>query len=101
MERGNLGPIGPVGRLTLGGGGLGQLWGETSRGECVATLRAAADAGIDLIDLAPRYGEGEAEEVLGEAFDGRLPEGLRVTSKCLLGDTPPERIGRASCRERV
>ena len=92
MERGNLGSVGPVGRLTLGGGGLGQLWGETSRGECVATLRAAVDGGIDLIDLAPRYGEGEAEAVLGEAFDGRLPEGLRVTSKCLLGDTPPERI---------
>jgi aryl-alcohol dehydrogenase-like predicted oxidoreductase len=65
MEQRKLGPIGPVSRLTLGGGGIGQLWGETSREESVATLRAAVDAGIDLIDLAPRYGEGEAEEVLG------------------------------------
>lgn len=92
MDKGNLGPLGPVSRLTLGGGGLGQLWGRTDRAECVATVRAAADAGIDLIDLAYRYGEGEAELVLGEAFEGRLPAGVRVTSKCLLGNCPPGEI---------
>ncbi len=92
MDKGNLGPLGPVSRLTLGGGGLGQLWGQTDRQECVATLRAAVDAGIDLIDLAYRYGEGEAELVLGEAFAGRLPDGVRVTSKCLLGNTPAPAI---------
>jgi len=84
--------LGEVSRLSLGGGGLGQLWGETTRAECVATLRAAVDAGITLIDLAPRYGEGEAEEVFGEAFAGRPPEGIKVTSKCLLGDTDPAEI---------
>ncbi len=92
MKKGNLGPLGPVSRLTLGGGGLGQLWGRTDRSECVATLRAAVDAGIDLIDLAYRYGEGEAELVLGEAFEGRLPDQVRVTSKCLLGNTPAAAI---------
>ncbi len=92
MDKGNLGPLGPVSRLTLGGGGLGQLWGPTDRAECVATLRAAVDAGIDLIDLAYRYGEGEAEEVFGEAFGGRPPDGVRVTSKCLLGNTPADQI---------
>jgi len=92
MKKGNLGPLGPVSRLTLGGGGLGQLWGRTDRSECVATLRAAVDAGIDLIDLAYRYGEGEAELVLGEAFEGRLPYQVRVTSKCLLDTTPAAAI---------
>ena len=92
MDKGNLGPLGPVSRLTLGGGGLGQLWGQTDRAECVATLRAAVDAGIDLIDLAYRYGEGEAEEVFGEAFEGRPPSGVHVTSKCLLGNTPGDQI---------
>jgi len=71
VDQGNLGPLGPVSRLTLGGGGLGQLWGRTDRDECVATLQAAVDGGIDLIDLAYRYGNGEAEEVFGIAFDGR------------------------------
>ncbi len=92
MQKASLGALGPVSRLTLGGGGLGQLWGRTDRGECVATLRAAVDAGIDLIDLAYRYGEGEAEEVFGEAFAGRPPDDVRVTSKCLLGNTPADRI---------
>jgi aryl-alcohol dehydrogenase-like predicted oxidoreductase len=92
MDKGNLGPLGPVSRLTLGGGGLGQLWGRTDRAECVATVRAAVDAGINLIDLAYRYGEGEAELVFGEAFAGRVPDGVRVTSKCLLGNTPAAEI---------
>src|SRR6185437_3263740 len=46
----NLHPFGslsPVSTLTLGGGGLGMLWGETTFEECVATVRAAVDAGIN------------------------------------------------------
>src|SRR6202166_1930935 len=80
--------------LTLGGGGLGQLWGPTTREECVATVKAAVDAGITLIDLALRYGDGKAEQVVGEAFGGRLPSAIRVTSKCNLGNPPTERIER-------
>ena len=30
MKTATLGPLGPVSRLTLGGGGIGQIWGETS-----------------------------------------------------------------------
>ena len=88
------GRMAPVSVLTLGGGGLGQLWGPTTREECVATVKAAVDAGITLIDLAPRYGDGKAEQVVGEAFGGRLPSGVRVTSKCNLGNPPAERIER-------
>jgi aryl-alcohol dehydrogenase-like predicted oxidoreductase len=92
MERHQLGGLWPVSALTLGGGGLGQVWGETTFDECVATVHAAVDAGIDLIDLAPRYGDGKAEEVVGAAFGGRLPAGVRVTSKCNLGELPPAEI---------
>ena len=88
------GRLGQVSVLTLGGGGLGQLWGPTTREECVATVKAAVDAGITLLDLAPRYGDGKAEQVVGEAFGGRLSTGVRVTSKCNLGNPPPERIER-------
>jgi aryl-alcohol dehydrogenase-like predicted oxidoreductase len=94
MKTHSFGRMEPVSLLTLGGGGLGQLWGPTTREECVATVRAAVDAGITLLDLAPRYGDGKAELVVGEAFGGRLPAGVRVTSKCNLGDPPPERIER-------
>ena len=92
MERHHLGRLWPVSALTLGGGGLGQVWGETTFEECVATVHAAVEAGIDLVDLAPRYGNGKAEEVVGAAFGGRLPAGVRVTSKCNLGELPPAEI---------
>src|SRR5271155_5138665 len=82
----------PVSTLTLGGGGLGMLWGTTTFDECVATVHEAVAAGINLFDLAPRYGDGKAEEVVGEAFAGRLPDGVRVTSKCSLGEQPPTQI---------
>jgi aryl-alcohol dehydrogenase-like predicted oxidoreductase len=55
-------------------------------------VHEAVAAGINLIDLAPRYGDGKAEEVVGEAFAGRLPEGVRVTSKCNLGNAPRAEI---------
>jgi aryl-alcohol dehydrogenase-like predicted oxidoreductase len=83
-----LGELWPVSALTLGGAGLGQLWGSTSHDEAIATVREAVDAGINLIDLAPRYGDGEAEHVVGEAFGGRLADGVRVTTKCRVSNPP-------------
>jgi len=92
MRQNSFGTLSPVSSLTLGGGGIGMVWGETSFDECVATVHAAVAAGITLIDLAPRYGDGKAEQVVGEAFDGRLPGGVRITTKCNLGNPPPEKI---------
>ena len=92
MEQRAFGGLWPVSTLTLGGGGLGMLWGATTFDECVATVHEAVAAGITLLDLAPRYGDGKAEEVVGEAFSGRLPAGVRVTSKCNLGEPPPGEI---------
>jgi aryl-alcohol dehydrogenase-like predicted oxidoreductase len=86
------GSLPPVSALTLGGGGIGMLWGTTTDQECVATVRAAVEAGITLLDLAPRYGDGKAESIVGEALGGRLPAGVRVTSKCLLGDAPEAEV---------
>lgn len=86
MEQRHLGRLWPVSTLTLGGGGLGMLWGKTTFEECVATVHDAVAAGINLLDLAPRYGDGKAEEVVGDAFGGRLPSGVRVTSKCNIGE---------------
>ena len=92
MQQHSFGGLWPVSALTLGGGGLGMVWGETTFDECVATVHDAVTAGITLIDLAPRYGDGKAEEVVGAAFDGRLPAGIRVTSKCNLGNAPRAEI---------
>ena len=92
MQTRQLGGLWPVSALSLGGGGIGQLWGETTREECVATVHAAIDAGITLLDLAPSYGMGEAENVIGATFDGKLPEGIKVTTKCRLGTTDPDEV---------
>ncbi len=92
MQTHQFGSLFPVSTLTLGGGGLGMLWGQTTFPECVATVKAAVDAGINLLDLAPRYGDGKAESVVGAAFGGRLPAGVRVTTKCNLGNPPVGKI---------
>ena len=85
MRKRDFGSLGQVSALTLGGGGIGQVWGPTTREESVATVREAVEAGIDFLDMAPGYGNGEAEFVVGEAFQGRLPQGVRVSTKCRLG----------------
>ena len=87
-----LGALWPVSDYTLGGGGIGQVWGSTDRAEAIATVQAAVDHGVTLLDLAPMYGRGEAESVVGAAFDGSLPDGIRVTSKCLLATDTTEAI---------
>ena len=87
METRSLGVLGPVSALALGGGGIGAVWGETTREEGVATLREALDLGITVLDAAPGYNVCEA--LIGEAFAGRLPEGTLVTTKCGIGNVGP------------
>jgi aryl-alcohol dehydrogenase-like predicted oxidoreductase len=94
MEMRSLGSLGPVSALTLGGGGIGNVWGPVERTEAVATVRAAVDAGITMIDVAPTYGPGEAELVVGEALDGAVPDGVLITTKMELPDAEPEALER-------
>ena len=84
MHYSQLGPFSDVSRLTLGGGGIGQGWGASSDEEAVATIHAALAAGINMIDTAPMYGACEA--VVAKAFQGVLPVGVRITTKCQLGE---------------
>jgi aryl-alcohol dehydrogenase-like predicted oxidoreductase len=90
MRQTSLGPLRQVSRLTLGGGGLGRLWGETSIDEAVATVHAAVAAGINLIDTAPMY--RDCEQVIGAAFAGELPPGVKVTTKHQLGAPAAEDV---------
>ncbi len=85
-------PFGKVSSLTLGGGGIGGSWGTTKRAEAIATVNLALEMGIDHFDVAPLYGKGEAEKVLGKALSGKDPSNLHFTTKCLLGDIPNEQI---------
>lgn len=59
----------------------GWMWGGTDDGAAEDAIRAGLDAGITLIDSAPAYGLGHAEEVVGRAIKGRRDEVVLVT-KC-------------------
>ena len=57
-----------VSRVALGTWAMGGwMWGGTDERESVATIRAALDQGINLIDTAPVYGFGVSEEIVGQA----------------------------------
>ena len=58
-----------VSRVALGTWAMGGLmWGGTDERESIATIRAALDHGINLIDTAPAYGFGVSEEIVGKAL---------------------------------
>jgi aryl-alcohol dehydrogenase-like predicted oxidoreductase len=60
-----------VSRVALGTWAMGGwMWGGTDQRESVATIRAALDQGINLIDTAPVYGFGVSEEIVGAALEG-------------------------------
>src|SRR5439155_1076995 len=69
MQQRTLGKTGfQVSALTLGGGGIGMVWGPTTDEECVETVKYAVASGINILDLAPVYGTGKAEEIVGQAW---------------------------------
>ena len=48
----------------------GWMWGGNERAESIAAIRAAYEQGVTSIDTAPIYGQGESEEIVGEAIKG-------------------------------
>lgn len=59
----------------------GWMWGGNDDAAAVAAIRASIDNGITLIDTAPAYGVGHAEELVGEAIKGRRDE-VVIATKC-------------------
>ncbi len=55
--------------------------------KCVATVRRALDAGLNVIDTAPGYENGYSEEIVGKALKGRR-EGIFVIDKIDHHDKP-------------
>ena len=70
-------------RIGLGTWAIGGwMWGGTSEAESIATIRAAVDRGITLIDTAPAYGFGRSEELVGKALaEGGLRDGVQIATK--------------------
>src|SRR4051794_18510906 len=71
METRSLGSSGPtVSALGLGGMGMSGMYGPADRAESIATIHAALDAGITLLDTGDFYGAGHNEMLIGEALRG-------------------------------
>jgi len=66
---GNTGPA--VSALGLGCMGMSDFYGPADRGESIATIRAALDAGVTLVDTGDFYGMGHNEMLIREALEGR------------------------------
>src|SRR6188508_551243 len=75
---------------TLGGTGLkvsthclGTMmfgeWGNTDVDDCIGTIRAAIDGGINFVDTADVYSAGESEEIVGKALRGRRDDVVLAT----------------------
>jgi aryl-alcohol dehydrogenase-like predicted oxidoreductase len=68
MERTNLAGV-PVSRIGLGTWEIGGTeWGAISDDVAIATCLGAVELGVNLIDTAPIYGQGRAEEIIGRAM---------------------------------
>ena len=64
-----LGTTGPqVSALGLGCMGMSALYGAADRAESIATLHAALEAGVTLLDTGDFYGMGHNEMLIGEAL---------------------------------
>src|SRR5436190_4476084 len=72
MKTRTLGRTGPtVSAIGLGGMGMSGMYGPADRAESLATIHAALDAGINLIDTGDFYGMGHNEMLIGEALKDR------------------------------
>ncbi|HTB42596.1 MAG TPA: aldo/keto reductase [Acetobacteraceae bacterium] len=69
-------------RIALGTWAIGGwMWGGTDDRESIATIHAALDRGITMIDTAPAYGFGRSEEIVGQALatSGRRHQAVIAT----------------------
>jgi aryl-alcohol dehydrogenase-like predicted oxidoreductase len=88
-------------RIGLGTWAMGGwMWGGADEAQSIATIRAAIDRGVTLIDTAPVYGFGRSEEIVGKALEGSLRQTVTIATKVGLAwkdgavyrDSSPARI---------
>jgi aryl-alcohol dehydrogenase-like predicted oxidoreductase len=70
-----------VSALGLGCMGMSGMYGPTDRAESIATIHAALDAGINLLDTGDFYGMGHNEMLTGEALRGKRRDSFLVSVK--------------------
>ena len=82
MEKHSLGVGGPgVSRVGLGCMGMSGAYGPAGRAESIATIHAALDAGINLLDTGDFYGMGHNEMLIAEALKERNRDDMLISVK--------------------
>lgn len=82
MHQKQLGQTGPrVSALGLGCMGMSDFYGPADRSESIATIHAALDAGITLVDTGDFYGVGHNELLISEARKGRSRDTVQLSVK--------------------
>jgi aryl-alcohol dehydrogenase-like predicted oxidoreductase len=93
MKVQQLGSHGPtVSVLGLGTMGMSDMYGPADRAESIATIHAALDQGVTLLDTGDFYGMGHNEMLVGEALKGRKRDQVQISVKfgALRGPSPGE-----------
>src|SRR5258707_13493725 len=91
-----------VSRVALGTWAMGGwMWGGTDERESVATIRAALEQGINLIDTAPVYGFGVSEEIVGQAVGAAGLRAQAVIATKVGLEWPAGKVYRNATRSRI
>ena len=104
MERSRTRPDTVASRIALGTWAIGGwMWGGSDARSAFRTIEAVIDNGVNLIDTAPVYGFGHAEEIVGRAL---TPNGRRnildlhkMRARVAGLHGPAQRLGRTHRRE--
>jgi aryl-alcohol dehydrogenase-like predicted oxidoreductase len=79
----------------------GWMWGGTDEAESIATIQAAFEHGINIVDTAPVYGFGRSEEIVGKAIaEGWRRSDVLIATKAGL-QWDGGRVSRNASRARI
>ncbi|MEU0075098.1 aldo/keto reductase [Streptomyces sp. NPDC006332] len=95
MQQRRIGTNGPVvSAIGLGCMGMSEFYGPTDEAESLATLQAALDSGVTLLDTADMYGKGHNERLVGRAIADRRDQVVLATKFGIRRDDSDPREGR-------
>src|SRR3954466_13021462 len=87
-----------VSKLCLGTMMFG-TWGNPDHDDSIRIIHAALDAGVNFVDTADVYSDGESEEIVGKALAGRRDDVVLATKVGFpMGDDPNR---RGASRRRI